>query len=303
VEPRRGSNGSLNHMGFSVLVERSGRIWAGTAGGLNRSEDGGISWTKFKADGTSNSLTGDWIISIEEQPLGATGAVWMATWNTSESGGGTGQFGVTVTEDGGQTFRQTLLGERVYDFAFDGARVYVAGDGGLFHSDDGGRSWNSIQQFRDRLDPSRRLREDSDVFSVEHANGRLWVGTSDGLLLSRDNGLTWSLFRVDVPLRPDQPSTAVPSVDTYAYPNPFSPGGDGRIRIKFDAGTSDAATVRVFDFGMNRVRDWRAGYLSGASEVEWDGRDDRGIQVANGTYFYEVQVGSSRFRGKILVIE
>lgn len=303
VEPRRGGNGSLNHMGFSVLVEQSGRIWAGTAGGLNRSEDGGVSWVKFKADGTTGSLTGDWIISIEEQPLAGQNTIWMATWNTSESGGGTGQFGVTVTEDGGQSFRQTLLGERVYDFAFDGPRVFVAGDGGLFHSDDAGRSWNSIQQFQDRADPSRRIREDSDVFSVEYAEGLLWVGTSDGLLLSRDEGVTWTLFRVDVPLNPDQPIDVVPSVDTYAYPNPFSPGGDGRIRIKFDAGSSGSATLRLFDFGMNLVRSWTVDGLSGVSEVEWDGRDDRGIQVANGTYFYHVEVGSSRLRGKILVIE
>ena len=302
VEPRRGGNGSLNHMGFSVLVEQSGRIWAGTAGGLNRSDDG-VSWVKFKADGTSGSLTGDWIISIEEQVLAGQSAIWMATWNTSESGGGTGQFGVTVTEDGGLTFRQTLLGERVYDFAFDGPRVFVAGDGGLFHSDDGGRSWNSIQQFQDRADPSRRLREDTDVFSVEYADGLLWVGTSDGLLLSRDEGSTWTLFRVDVPLRPDEPIDAVPLVDSYAYPNPFSPSGDGRIRIKFDAGSAESATLRLFDFGMNLVRSWSVGGLSGVSEVEWDGRDDRGIQVANGAYFYHVEVGSSRLRGKILVIE
>ncbi|MDE2996716.1 MAG: hypothetical protein OXT73_08270 [Bacteroidota bacterium] len=303
VEPRRGGNGSLNHMGFSVLVDGGGTVWAGTAGGLNRSEDGGISWQKFKADGTSGSLTGDWIISIEEQDLGAARAVWMATWNTSESGGGTGQFGVTLTRDGGQTFEQTLLGERVYDFAFDGIRSYVAGDGGLFVSDDFGRTWNSINQFRDASDPSRRIREDSDVFSVEVDAGQLWVGTSDGLLLSRDDGVTWHLFRVNVPLKPDTASDAVPRVDTYAYPNPFSPGADGRIRIKYDAGSSSQATIRLFDFGMNLVREWTASTSGGVTESIWDGRDGRGVQVANGTYFYEVEVGSSRSRGKILVIE
>lgn len=87
VEPRRGGTGSLNHMGFSVLVDDTGTIWAGTAGGLNRSRDGGLSWDKFKADGTSSSLTGDWIISIEEQPTADVPIIWMATWNTSESGG------------------------------------------------------------------------------------------------------------------------------------------------------------------------------------------------------------------------
>lgn len=303
VEPRRGGNGSLNHMGFSVLIDVTGTVWAGTAGGLNRSLDGGLSWDKFKADGTSTSLTGDWIISIEEQASAGQPVIWMATWNTSESGGGTGQFGVTLTRDGGQTFEQTLPGERVYDFAFDGPRAYVAGDGGLFISDDFGRSWNSISDFRDRDDPSRRIRQDADVFSVETRGGVLWVGTSDGLLRSFDGGVTWTLFRVDVPLDPEQPGGAVPAVDTYAYPNPYSPGADGYIRIKYDAMDEGAATVRIFDFGMNLVRELRENAATGVTETLWDGRDDRGVQAANGTYFYEVRVGDSRSRGKILVIE
>jgi len=303
VEPRRGSNGSLNHMGFSVLVDETGTVWAGTAGGLNRSLDGGTSWDKFKADGTSSSLTGDWIISIEEQPTGQQPIIWTASWNTSESGGGTGQFGVTLTRDGGATFEQTLPGERVYDFAFDGPRAYVAGDGGLFFSDDYGRSWNSINDFRDQENPVRRIRDDSDVFSVEVDGGVLWVGTSDGLLRSFDGGMTWSIFRVDVPLNPDTPSTSVPRVDTYAYPNPYSPGADGYVRIKFDAGDRGAATIRIFDFGMNLVRELRADGFTGETETLWDGRDERGVQVANGAYFYEVAVGSSLSRGKILVVE
>ena len=303
VEPRRGGNGSLNHMGFSVLVDASGTVWAGTAGGLNRSLDGGVSWDKFKADGTSGSLTGDWIISIEEQPGAVQPVIWMATWNTSESGGGTGQFGVTLTRDGGQTFEQTLPGERVYDFAFDGPRAYVAGDGGLFISDDYGRSWNSISDFRDQADPSRRVRDDADVFSVEARSGILWVGTSDGLLRSLNGGMTWTLFRVDVPLNPDSPGGAVPAVDTFAYPNPYSPGGDGYIRIKYDAAGQGGATIRIFDFAMNLVRELQENTASGVTESLWDGRDDRGVQVANGTYFYQVEAGNTRSRGKILVIE
>lgn len=303
VEPRRGGTGSLNHMGFSVLVDDTGTIWAGTAGGLNRSRDGGLSWDKFKADGTSSSLTGDWIISIEEQPTADVPIIWMATWNTSESGGGTGQFGVTLTRDGGASFEQTLPGERVYDFAFDGPRAWVAGDGGLFISDDYGRSWNSISDFRDRDNPTQRIRQDSDVFSVEYRNGALWVGTSDGLLRSLDGGISWVLFRVDVPLNPDTPSGSVPRVDTYAYPNPYSPGADGFIRLKYDAGTHSTATIRIFDFGMNPVRELVEAAASGVTETLWDGRDERGVQVANGTYFYDVRVGNARSRGKILVIE
>jgi len=303
VEPRRGSNGSLNHMGFSVLVTSDGTVWAGTAGGLNRSLDGGVSWQKFKADGTAASLTGDWIISIEEQVWAGGSVIWAASWNTGESGGGTGQFGVTLTRDGGATFEQSLQGERVYDFAFDGSTAYVAGDGGLFISRDFGRSWDSINQFRDQSNPNRFVKSDASVFSVEVDGPSLWVGTSDGLLRSDDGGSSWSIFRLNVPLSSDGSNPRIPTVETFAYPNPFSPGADQFIRIKYEMGTSGSATIRIFDNGMNLVRELSASAPAGEFESIWDGRDDRGMQVSNGPYFYDVSTGGDRFRGKILVVE
>ena len=300
VEPQRGGNGSLNHMGFSVLVDQSGTVWAGTAGGLNRSLDGGISWQKFKADGSPRSPTGNWIISIEEQPTGGTPVVWAASWNTGDVGSSAGQFGVTFTTDGGQTFSQALVGERIYDFAFDGNRVYAAGDNGLFISDDEGDSWRSISSFRS-ID--RQVRPEASVFSVEIDDGALWVGTSDGLLLSEDGGQTWSIFHVNVPLHPDEPSSSVPDVDVYAYPNPFSRGDDHFVRIKFETQAAETIAIRFFDYGMNTVRELEVNATQGTNEAMWDGTDNAGIQVPNGVYFYEVRSGSDSFRGKILVIE
>ena len=303
VEPQRGGSGSLNHMGFAVLAGSDGLIWAGTAGGLNRSDDGGYRWQRFNANGTASSLTGDWIISIEEQVLDSGPVVWTASWNTSDSGGGTGQFGVTFTRDAGQTFVQTLLGERVYDFAFDDEVVYAAAENGLFISSNFGRSWDSINQFRDQTISNRLVRPGSSVFSVEVENGVLWVGTSDGLLKSLDGGQTWSIFRVNVPLHASESGGSVPDVDAYAYPNPFSRGEDVFVRIKYELDSSGSVDINIYDFGMNLVRQISESSVSGIYESLWDGTDDRGVRVANGTYFYEIKSGGSRFRGKILVIE
>lgn len=304
VEPQRGGTGSLNHMGFAVLVDEGGTIWAGTAGGLNRSTDGGHAWQRFKADGSSRSLTGNWIISIEEQATANQPIIWMASWNTGDVGGGaSGKFGVTYTQDGGATFRQALLGERIYDFAFDGSRVYAAGDNGLFISDDGGRVWRSISRFKDSGLPGRSVRPDARVFSVEVDGGVLWVGTTDGLLRSLDDGQSWTIFHVNIPLHPQKPSASVPDVDAYAYPNPFSKGDDSFVRIKYELRSAGTVDIRLFDFGMNLVREMTFSATSGVNESVWDGADDNGVRVANGTYFYEIRTGNSRFRGKILVIE
>lgn len=293
--------GSENHKGFSVLVDETGTVWAGTAGGLNRSTDGGVSWDRFVADGTPFSLTGNWVVSIEEQPLPGRNPVWIASWST-----GTGErYGVTVTRDGGETFEQHLVGEEVIDFAFRGETVYVAARrSGLFISDDGGITWRTVRTFRDNGQQDRVVRPNVDVISVATTNDALWVGTDDGLLRSTDEGRTWTIFRAEVPLHPETPSPAVPDVETYAYPNPFSPPSDRFVRIRYELANHAAVNVRIFDFGMNLVRRLDASaQRPGEREITWDGTDDNGLRVANGTYFYAVESNDGTVWGKILVIE
>lgn len=300
VAPRRGGTGSFNHMGFSVLSDSKGRIWAGTAGGLNRSLDGGHTWQKFVSDGTSGSLVGNWVISIEEQIIGTESIVWTANWSTGETAGE--RFGVTYSSDGGESFRQALQGERIYDFAFSGSTVYAAGDNGLFVSEDGGQFWISIRDFR-TVEQTSLIPRDESIFSVVAAGDLIWAGTGSGLLKSTDRGLNWTLNRVDVPLKSDIPDDRIPSVSTFAYPNPFSPAADGFVRIKYELTKADLVEIRIFDFGMNLVKTLPWGSGIGTNEARWDGMSDRGIRVANGVYFYEVRSDGRGFRGKILVIE
>lgn len=302
VEPQRGGTGELNHMGFAVLVDESGFVWAGTPAGLNRSVDGGLSWQRFSHDGTPDSMPANWVISIEEQPLPGRNPVWVATWNSG--GGGTAQFGAAVTRDGGETFEPTLQGEKVYDFAFRGEVVYAATDAGLYTSDDFGKTWINQRSFRDAARPERFIRPGSSVFSVATTSDALWVGTGDGLLRSRNGGQTWSVIRADIPTNPASPTDEVPAVDAYAYPNPFSPAIDRFIRFKYDLPSTGTVRIRVMDYGMGLVREWTDDRVAGPGESVWDGRDARGIRLANGPYFYTI-TGSGGFSasGKILVVE
>jgi photosystem II stability/assembly factor-like uncharacterized protein len=311
IEPRRGLTGWYNYLGFSVLVDETGTVWAGTVAGVNRSTpddvraDGERAWQRFAYTGTARSLTGDWVISIEEQPLPDRNAIWMATWDGSEDADRRQQYGVTVTRDGGETFEQVLLDEQVYDFAFRGTTVYVAGINGLFISEDDGRSWITVRDFYDPTQPDRVVPPDVEVTSVAVTeDGALWVGTSDGLFKSLDGGATWRVFRVEVPLHPESPRDEVPRVETFAYPNPFSPPVNRYTRIRYELSESRSVDIRIFDFAMNLVRSLvDESQAAGIREVVWDGTDDGGLRVANGTYFYLVDTGGDTFRGKILVIE
>ncbi len=285
--------GNYNHLGFAVLVDEDSVVWAGTSKGVNVSRDGGVSWRRFGFTGGPGGLTGPWVPSIEEQPLPGRNAVWMATWAASEVDAG-GRFGVTVTRDGGATFEQVLVGERVYDFAFSGTTVYAAGQSGLLISEDDGRSWRIVRDFFDPARPTETVRPDLSALSVAvTAEGALWVGTDDGLFKSTDGGATFTRFRAEAPLRPDALYPDVPEVKSYAYPNPFSPEADRFLRFVHEAG--EDARIRIFDFGMNLVRT--------LDEPVWDGRDAGGYRVANGTYFYAIDAGGSPLRGTILVLE
>jgi hypothetical protein len=317
-----------NFLGFSVLVDETGTVWAGTVAGVNRSRPEDVftfvneatgetfedrAWTRVGYDGTTSGLPGNWVIAIEEQPVGDPLAevgtpanprnpVWLSTWRAREPGE---RFALVVTRDGGTTFEPALVGGgRFYDFAFCGGAsfctprtVYAAGAEGLFISDDDGETWRSVRDFQDAERPGRFVSRDASAFAVATTPDALWVGTGDGLLKSTDGGATWTIFRTDVPTNPDTPSERVPEVEAYAYPNPFSPSADRYVRIRYDR---PDASIRIFDFAMNLVRT-----IPDAAPVEqvWDGTDENGIRVANGVYFYEVDTGGESLTGKILVLE
>lgn len=300
--PLDDGRGNRNHFVFSVLVDETGTVWAGTAAGVNRSTPddvigGDRAWTHFIADGTRGTLTGNSVVNVEEQPLPGRNPVWLATWALDP----TDRFGVTVTTDGGETFRQTLVGERVYDFAFDGERVYAASDAGLFFSDDGGFTWLSLTDFE--VEGDTVLPPDLGVRAVAVTRSALWVGTTDGLLRSTNGGQTWQAFRTRAPVNPDSSSDAVPDVATYAYPNPFSPASDRLVRIVYEVEQSASATIQIFDFRMNLVRTLRDDVGSGEVETVWDGTDESGLRLPNGPYFYTVEAGGTSARGKILLVE
>ncbi|MEZ4702430.1 MAG: FlgD immunoglobulin-like domain containing protein [Rhodothermales bacterium] len=311
LEPRRGETGFFNYLGFGVLVDETGTVWAGTVAGVNRSTpddvtpSGERAWRRFAFDGTSAGLTGNWVVSIEEQPLPGRNAIWMATWNGSDGRGPNQQWGVTVTRDGGETFEQVLTDEQVFDFAFAGDRVYAAGETGLFITDDGGTSWRTVRSFVDAAQPDRVVPSNVGINAVEvTANGDLWVGSTDGLFKSTDGGETWQVFRVEVPLHPATPTESIPEVDVFAYPNPFSPPQHRFTRIRYELERERDVRIRIFDFEMNLIRELDApGQQAGIRETLWDGADAHGLRVANGPYFYVVDTGDRAFRGKILVIE
>jgi hypothetical protein len=313
--PLQDGRGWANHVGYSVLVDETGTVWAGTLAGVNRSRPGSVTpdgrraWRRFAATDSARSLPGNVVVALAEQPRrDGRNPVWMATWASQERGPRLQRFGVAVTPDGGASFRQTLIGERIFDLAARPTQVYAAGETGLFVSTDQGRTWRTVERFPLRSD-DQVLPSTLTVRAVATTETALWVGTTEGLLRldrSREARLArgtpeWELFRAKTPVNPAQPSEQVPDVATYAYPNPFVPSRDDLVRIVYERDEPGPVTVTIYDFGMNRVRTITERQPAGQQETVWRGRDEQGLRVPTGTYFYRVDLGDRTVDGKIVV--
>ncbi len=317
--PLDDGRGFQNYRALSVLVDETGTVWAGTVAGLNRSTpddvgpNGDRAWQLFCPDGTPNSLTGQIVFELAEQPRpSGRNPIWMATLR-ADTGGALQRTGITMTPDGGKTFRQPLIGEQINGLAARRTRVYAAAESGLFVSGDQGETWRSIEEVA-LADEDQVLPGGITARSVEVTPSALWVGTTEGLLrLDRAQeprllpgnadapAPQWQLFRTEVPVNPEEPTEQVPDVETYAYPNPFIPSRDEVVRIAYEVPEPQTVKVTIYDFGMNRVRTLREQESAGRQEVVWDGTDASGLRLPTGTYLYTVELGGTTVRGKILL--
>ncbi len=294
MDPRNDNN----YLMFAVYAQDASTIWAGSAGGVNKSTDGGVSWTKFSFENQLEHILANWVIAIGGQKRAGGMRIWTTNWPSDIQGE---QYGVSYTDDGGRIWKNVLLGVKAYGFAFKDSIVYVASENGLYRSADGGESWIHAGSIIDQQTGNQIT---SNLFyAVDVIGDTVYGGTADGLVTTMDNaahpfGESWHVARSYQPVPPGSAS--------YAYPNPFSPRTEV-TRIHYNAGTGgNSITVELFDFGMNRfktvIKDVQR--TAGEHDEIWDGRDETGSTVANGVYFYRVTYGSGDPSwGKIMVIQ
>ena len=302
LSPSTGALGlseNLNHRVFSVYSSSDSVIWVGTAGGINKSTDGGVSWSKFSHQNQLKPISGNFVVALNEQGWKNRRILWAATVNAVDPDE---QRGVSFSDDGGQSWNTTLIGEFAHNIAFKDSIVYVAADGGLYRSSDFGVSWIRNGSIVDQTNFQRVI--SSQVSSVATKGDTVWVGGNDGIAYTIDSptnpfGTTWRVFRTYQPVG----STS----STYSYPSPFSPD-DEVVRIHYGTqGKNSPVTIRIFNYGMQPVRTLiQNAPRSAAFEQDeiWNGRDDSNNRVSNGVYFYRVDVdGLQPVWGKIYVIQ
>lgn len=88
---------------------------------------------------------------------------------------------------------------------------------------------------------------------------------------------------------------------TQNTPNPFNPV----TTIEFSVAHAGQVSLRIFDSSGKLVRTLLESAYAGptAQRVTWDGRDDRGVTVGSGLYFYKLQAGDAVATRKMLLLK
>jgi FlgD Ig-like domain len=82
-------------------------------------------------------------------------------------------------------------------------------------------------------------------------------------------------------------------------PNPFKTS----TQIAFDLPRAGDVSLKVFDASGRLVKVVASGDMAaGTHTLTWDGRDERGGQVANGVYFYELRAGTNASRRRMVLL-
>ena len=302
---------ALLHRTFTVLAFGD-TVFVGTSSGLGRSLDGGRTWRNLKvrpdAQGRAQPghISGNWVVGLERQiRADGTPVIWAGTRSTA----GAGEVdGISWSTDNGDTW--SIAGPTfAWDFAFAAERIWASSNTGLSTSFDQGASWDLVEVedafIRERL---------RGVFNgLETTSHGLWVGAENGLGFSPDQGLSWRVVKSPwKTLSLDGGeivggTSLVDSVATFAVPNPFSPVQDEHARISYSLSRGAQVTIEIYDFASRRVRTLVRGEERSGSQNHgdnWDGRDADGEMVANGVYFYRIELdtGEQAF-GKVVVLD
>lgn len=294
--------GNLNHRVFSVIATDDSTLYVGTAGGINKSTDGGISWKKFNAQNQQLPISGNFITALGYNQLSNT--IWASTWQADDK---SEFYGVSSSSDGGRTWTTFLRDERPHNFGFVTSDVMVATNNGVFRSSDNGLTWllpNSIVDENADFNTKIKL-PTNEFYSAASNSNHIWLGSNDGLArLDEISGSMWQgIWKIFFASQ-----SIASSGETYCYPNPFNPRQE-MLKIKYSTDGNDLnVTIRIFDFSFNYVRTViqhapRNRDINGPPDF-WDGKDDNGNYVPNGVYFYRVEVGDNDgIYGKILVLQ
>lgn len=294
---------NLNHRAFTVEALNDSTIIVGTANGINISTDWGSSWKKsnFQNSGSGiNRVSGNFVVNLHIQKFNNKQIIWAATRKAEDPNE---LNAISYTTNLGQSWRYTLKDISPNNISSKDSLIYAETDAGLWRANFGLFDWSKPSIIYDEI--TKDVLKTSSFYSGSNIGDTLYFGSSDGLLKTIETGQPWlgrwKIYRAMQVINLDS------DIKTYAAPNPFSPSTEV-TRIFYKTGKTTArVTIKIFDFGMNPVRT----LIQNATRTNpdelftmWDGKNNSGYQVANGVYFYRIEIDDDPpVWGKILVLQ
>jgi len=247
----------------------------------------------------SLKLPGNHVVALGVNKVDSVKYIWAACRPVSSGE----QRRVAYTTDNGAIWHTVEIADpsgdddvEAWDFSFARDTVYAATSFGLYKSSGDYLTWILLSEFRD---PERQTfyQDNAPFYASDIVDGTLWAGGSEGVVKAVADG--WDVFRSQ--REPD---------NHYAYPSPFSPDFSTRkgTTIHFKPASDTRATVKIYDFNLELVRTVKTDIprLGGieSDDIVWDGTNDKQKVVANGVYFYRIQLDSGEdLWGKVVVIK
>ena len=294
------NGGNHNHKAFSVYVDGN-TVWAGTANGINKGiiEEDCINWEHHYTS-TWNNISGNWVIGFTNQKLGnSTNRLWAITWAGE---GNNEKNALSYTDDGGETWQissPSSYSEKVYNLYANENRIWAATASGLYVSEDG-QHWERYPQPKDQNTGEEILTK--QVLSVySDINNWLWLGTAEGVALSNDDGINWTIHKFWEPtVYKDKEKMLT------VYPNPFDTNIYGHVRFVYSNPDGHPGKINIFDFSMDQVihlnNNNPFALEDDQNEVVWNGRNEYGNKVVNGVYFCRLSLNGEYYWTKLAVV-
>jgi len=304
-----GSDSWFNHRVFSVVGVGDSTLYVGTADGINKSTDNGISWQKFNHQNQMNAISGNFVVALGHDK--SDNSVWAATWKVNDQ---SEFWGVSYTIDEGNNWITTLSNEKAHNFGFKyfgdapnytSSHVLTPTDAGIFRTANMGQTWvqpPSIKDSETNVPILTSIYYSAASNLLNDGSQYIWVGSKNGLArLNEQNDIAfwegdWKVYLVSATSKLDE---------TFAFPNPFSPALE-QVKIKYTLSADSEVTIRIMDFGMNLVKVLTQNAIRGEGEQFefWNGTNEVQNIVPNGVYFYRIDSDSSEpLFGKIMVLK
>ena len=84
------------------------------------------------------------------------------------------------------------------------------------------------------------------------------------------------------------------------YPNPFNPS----TNISYSISNGENVSINIFDVNGGKVigifNDYRS---AGTYSIDWNGQNERGLQVSAGVYLYSIEAGEFRQTKKMILLK